>query len=124
MIDSNVCSMNELKQIIGHGTRVHEDTKKYYFTLIDFRGATNHFADPDFDGDPVQIYEPGDDDPMTPPEETPISDDNEEPIPPEPGPDEIVVDAGTPDISIAAGGAPRRKVYVDGVAAAIVLERV
>ncbi len=51
--------MTEFKQIVGRGTRVHEDTKKFYFTLIDFRGATNHFADPDFDGEPVQIYEPG-----------------------------------------------------------------
>ena len=52
--------MTEFKQIVGRGTRVHEDTKKFYFTLIDFRGATDHFADPDFDGEPVQIYEPGD----------------------------------------------------------------
>ena len=35
---------------------------------MDFRGATNHFADPDFDGEPVQIYEPGADDPIIPPE--------------------------------------------------------
>ena len=52
--------MTEFKQIVGRGTRVHEDTRKFYFTLIDFRGATSHFADPDFDGEPVQIYEPGD----------------------------------------------------------------
>ena len=36
---------------------------------MDFRGATNHFADPDFDGEPVQIYEPGEDDPITPPDD-------------------------------------------------------
>jgi type I restriction enzyme R subunit len=48
---------------------VHEDTKKFYFTLIDFRGATSHFADPDFDGEPVQIYEPGDGDPIAPPDD-------------------------------------------------------
>ena len=56
--------MTEFKQIVGRGTRIHEDTKKFYFTLIDFRKATNHFADPDFDGEPVQIYEPGPDDPV------------------------------------------------------------
>jgi type I restriction enzyme, R subunit len=50
--------MTEFKQIVGRGTRVHSDTGKYYFTLMDFRGATNHFADPTFDGDPVQIYQP------------------------------------------------------------------
>ena len=68
VLDREVNSMTEFKQIVGRGTRVHEDTNKLYFTLIDFRGATNHFADPDFDGDPVQIYEPGPDDPIDPPE--------------------------------------------------------
>ena len=79
-LDREVGSMTEFKQIVGRGTRVHEDTKKFYFTLVDFRKATNHFADPDFDGEPVQIYEPGPDDPITPPD-VPPSDDGE-PIPP------------------------------------------
>ena len=69
VLDREVGSMTEFKQIVGRGTRVHEDTKKFYFTLIDFRGATNHFADPDFDGEPVQIYEPGEDDPVAPPDD-------------------------------------------------------
>ena len=64
VLDRAVGSMTEFKQIVGRGTRIHEDTKKFYFTLMDFRGATNHFADPDFDGEPVQIYEPGEDDPI------------------------------------------------------------
>ena len=63
VLDREVGSMTEFKQILGRGTRVHEDTRKLYFTLMDFRGATNHFADPEFDGEPVQIYEPGEDDP-------------------------------------------------------------
>ena len=71
VLDRAVGSMTEFKQIVGRGTRVHEDTKKFYFTLVDFRKATNHFADPDFDGDPVQIYEPGPDDPITPPDVPP-----------------------------------------------------
>jgi type I restriction enzyme R subunit len=54
VLDREVGSMTEFKQIVGRGTRVHEETKKYYFTLVDFRKATNHFADPDFDGEPVQ----------------------------------------------------------------------
>ena len=58
--------MTEFKQILGRGTRVHEETHKYYFTLMDFRGATRHFADPDFDGEPVQIYDPDDDEPILP----------------------------------------------------------
>ena len=52
VLDREVGSMTEFKQIVGRGTRVHEDTSKLYFTLIDFRGATSHFADPDFDGEP------------------------------------------------------------------------
>ena len=47
VLDRPVGSMTEFKQIVGRGTRVHEDTKKYYFTIMDFRGATSHFADPE-----------------------------------------------------------------------------
>ena len=69
VLDREVGSMTEFKQIVGRGTRVHEDTRKFYFTLMDFRAATSHFADPDFDGEPVQIYEPGDGDPIIPPDD-------------------------------------------------------
>ena len=117
VLDRTVGSMTEFKQIVGRGTRVHEDTKKFYFTLMDFRGATNHFADPDFDGEPVQIYEPGENDPMTPPDE-PSSED----LPSTPTEDEIVV--VQPDISINTEPEKIRKVYVDGVAAKILAERV
>ena len=120
VLDRPVGSMTEFKQIVGRGSRVHEDTRKLYFTLMDFRGATSHFADPDFDGEPVQIYEPGDDDPVAPPDHTPPTDHEDDPVPPEPGEDETVV--------CPPGGAPadgvRRKVYVDGVGADIVAERV
>jgi len=57
VIDSNIHSMTEFKQIIGRGTRVREDYGKYYFTIMDFRQVTDLFADPDFDGEPVKIYE-------------------------------------------------------------------
>jgi type I restriction enzyme, R subunit len=69
VLDREVGSMTEFKQIIGRGTRIHEDTKKYYFTLIDFRKASNHFADPKWDGDAEMIYEPGEDEPITPEDE-------------------------------------------------------
>jgi type I restriction enzyme R subunit len=115
--------MTEFKQIVGRGTRIHEDTKKFYFTLIDFRGATNHFADPDFDGEPVQIYEPGEDDPISPPDDVPPKDDDGETLPDEPGADETIVD-GPPDISLPLAGGKVRKVYVDGIGATIVAERV
>src|SRR5205814_6389257 len=67
VLDGPVGSMTEFKQILGRGTRIHEDTRKLYFTLMDFRGATSHFADPDFDGLPAQIYDPDDDEPVVPP---------------------------------------------------------
>ncbi len=125
VLDRAVGSMTEFKQIVGRGTRVHEDTKKYYFTLIDFRGATSHFADPEFDGEPVQIYEPGENDPITPPDAAPPVGEDEDPIPPEPGDDEtVVVDPAPPAILDPPGGTRRTKIYVDGVAATIIAERV
>ncbi len=61
VLDKNINSMIEFKQIVGRGTRIEEDFGKYYFTIIDFRSATRHFADPDFDGEPVKIKETLDD---------------------------------------------------------------
>lgn len=53
-----VGSRAEFKQIVGRGTRLKVDYGKEYFNIIDFTGtATRHFADPDFDGDPVRIEE-------------------------------------------------------------------
>lgn len=125
VLDRDVGSMTEFKQIVGRGTRVHEDTRKFFFTLMDFRGATNHFADPDFDGEPVQIYEPGEDDPVSPPDDdTTIADPGDDQTG-EPGEDETIIDGGaTPDITITDGPGRRGKVYVDGVPVVIVAERV
>ncbi|NQW53307.1 MAG: DEAD/DEAH box helicase family protein [Rhodospirillales bacterium] len=124
VLDREVGSMTEFKQIVGRGTRVHEDTKKFYFSVIDFRGATSHFADPDFDGEPVQIYEPGPDDTVAPPDDVPPPNDSDDASPGEPSDGETIVD-GPPDITIPPGdGEPRKKIYVDGVGATIVAERV
>lgn len=120
-LDREVGSMTEFKQIVGRGTRVHEDTHKYYFTLIDFRGATSHFADPDFDGEPVQIYEPKDGQPIDPPDAPPTDEDGA-PLPEDPGEDETIVDQ--PGLPLPPTGGPQKKVYVDGVGATIVAERV
>ena len=60
VLDSNIGSMTEFKQIIGRGTRINEDFGKHYFNIMDFRNVTALFADKDFDGDPVrvkQVYE-------------------------------------------------------------------
>ncbi|HXQ34479.1 MAG TPA: type I restriction-modification enzyme R subunit C-terminal domain-containing protein [Anaerolineales bacterium] len=48
-------SMIDFKQIIGRGTRVSEEHNKFWFTIIDYVGATQLFYDPAFDGDPVRV---------------------------------------------------------------------
>lgn len=53
VLDSNINSMTEFKQIIGRGTRIDEDYGKTWFTILDFRNATRLFADPEFDGEPL-----------------------------------------------------------------------
>ena len=68
VLERTISSMTEFKQIIGRGTRINEDYDKLFFTIMDFRGATALFADPDFNGPPIQIYEPGPDEPPVPPE--------------------------------------------------------
>lgn len=75
VLDSNINSMTEFKQIIGRGTRIKEEYGKQYFTIMDFKGATRHFADPDFDGEPESIYEPEPGDDIVPPDEPDNPDD-------------------------------------------------
>lgn len=115
--------MTEFKQIVGRGTRVKEDEGKFYFTLMDFRGASSHFADPDFDGDPVQIYEPPTGGPMSPPERTDNDTDVSTGEDEDASPEKFV----NPDVSINTTNEPpsrQKKVYVDGVAAIIIAERI
>ncbi|NKM12091.1 DEAD/DEAH box helicase [Rhizobium laguerreae] len=123
VLDRPVGSMTEFKQIVGRGTRVHEDTQKFYFTLMDFRGATSHFADPEFDGDPVQIYQPGEADPITPPDTgtqtTGFENGDQDDYTTEPP------TAGGEEVTFPPGGGDRKKkVYVDGISARVVAERV
>lgn len=70
VLDQGIKSMTLFKQIIGRGTRLREDLGKTWFTILDFKRATELFADKDFDGEPVQIYEPGSGEPVAPPEPT------------------------------------------------------
>jgi type I restriction enzyme, R subunit len=71
VLDQNIKSMTLFKQIIGRGTRLREDLGKTWFTILDFKRATDIFADKDFDGDPVQVYEPKNGQPIDPPEHLP-----------------------------------------------------
>jgi len=79
VLDKNIKSMTVFKQIIGRGTRIDEEYNKYFFTIMDFKKATELFRDPDFDGEPVVIYEPDDgDDPVPPDPEYPDDEDDDE----------------------------------------------
>jgi type I restriction enzyme R subunit len=77
VLDKNIKSMTSFKQIVGRGTRIEEEHDKYYFTVMDFKNATKLFSDDDFDGKPVVIYEPGDDDDPVPPDPDPDPDGGE-----------------------------------------------
>jgi len=106
VLDKTIKSMTTFKQIIGRGTRIDEEHNKFYFTIIDFKKATEHFSDPAFDGEPVVIYEPKpDDDPVPPDPETDDEDTGEE-------------DEGEP------GREGRKKIIVSGVPAKIKSERI
>ncbi|MGB5687339.1 MAG: type I restriction-modification enzyme R subunit C-terminal domain-containing protein, partial [Candidatus Electrothrix sp.] len=106
VLDKSIRSMTMFKQIIGRGTRIDEDHNKFFFTIMDFKNATALFRDPAFDGDPVDIYEPGPDDPPVPPD------------PPEP-PDGLEFE---PPEGPETGES--RKIYLSGVNVRILAERV
>jgi type I restriction enzyme R subunit len=122
VLESNIQSVTEFKQVIGRGTRIREAEGKVYFTIMDFRKATNIFARPDFDGDPVQIYEPTDGQPVVPPEEengiTPPTD-GEAPL----NPDDFRPTT-PPNVDIDTGEIEVRKYYVNQVPVSVVNERV
>jgi type I restriction enzyme R subunit len=83
VLDKNITSMTTFKQIIGRGTRIDEEHNKWFFTIMDFKKATELFRDPDFDGEPAVIYEPGDDDDPVPPDPPDDDDSTEGPEDPE-----------------------------------------
>ena len=103
VLDKTIRSMTTFKQIIGRGTRIEEEYNKYFFTIMDFKNATALFSDPQFDGEPVIIFEP---------------DDDEDPVPPDPDyPDDD--DGGDDDDENGA-----TKIQVSGVPARIIRERI
>ncbi|MFC4271789.1 DEAD/DEAH box helicase [Sneathiella chungangensis] len=105
VLDKTISSMTTFKQIIGRGTRIDEEHNKYFFTIMDFKGATDLFRDPDFDGNPVVIYAPDIDD---------------DPVPPDP-PDDPDGDGDGPDDEGPVG---ITKIRVSGVDANIIAERI
>ena len=125
VLDCNIASMTKFKQIIGRGTRINEEYGKMYFTILDFRNATDLFADRDFDGDPIRVK------PVT--EETDLGNIiNEEendntPIVDEISGDEIEIEK--PEIRypennlVSTVQEPQRKVYVNGVDVTVLISR-
>lgn len=126
VLDANINSMTKFKQIIGRGTRINEEYGKLFFTILDFRNATDLFADPDFDGEPIRIK------PVT--EETDLTgivdeeENNTTPI--------IDVDTGEeveiikPEIRYpeplnteTGVREPRQKIYVNGVDVSVLVSR-
>lgn len=122
VLDQNINSMTEFKQIIGRGTRIREDYQKLYFTIMDFKGATRLFADPDFDGEPVVIYEPTSDESVVPPEtSSPLG--IGEPEPPPYGPRSTGDDDTPPGGATSGGGEGRTKYVIDDVNVRVAVER-
>ncbi len=118
VLDQHIRSMTEFKQIIGRGTRINEDYGKFWFTIMDFKKATELFADKDFDGEPVMIYQPGI---------------NESPVPPDQEYGMPFDESGTPLPPLEKGGIeggftesiPKRIKYVMGdVTVHVIAERV
>jgi type I restriction enzyme R subunit len=116
VLDRRIASMTEFKQIIGRGTRINEDYGKLFFTIMDFRQATALFADPDFDGDPVQIYEPEAGESVVPPENEDAGALREDATP-------YRVDTD-PFGGTTPAGDPPQKYYVDNVEVRVATERV
>ncbi|MFV8814477.1 EcoAI/FtnUII family type I restriction enzme subunit R [Aerococcus urinaeequi] len=108
VLDSHIVSMTEFKQIVGRGTRLKPEYGKEYFTVMDFRNVSRLFADPEFDGEPVQIYDPEDGDDIVPP--TPPDDGN--------GGDEGDENGGD------ESGSGRTKYYVQDASVKVINERV
>ncbi len=125
VLDSNIASMTKFKQVIGRGTRINEDYNKLFFTILDFRNATDLFADPAFDGNPIRIK------PVT--EETDLGaviDEEEhstENIIDEVTGEDIILhppDIRTPEEFIpTVFQEPRRKIYVNGVDVSVLVSR-
>jgi type I restriction enzyme R subunit len=124
VLESDIRSPTEFKQIIGRGTRINEDYGKRFFTIMDFRNVTDLFADPEFDGDPVQIKT------VSPEEELPV----DTGVDPEGGDQEgedVLIDDPPKPIEyppVTEGGEimsqPHEKIYVAGVEVSILNERI
>jgi type I restriction enzyme, R subunit len=123
VLDANINSMTKFKQIIGRGTRINEEFGKLYFNILDFRNATDLFADPNFDGEPIRVKPVSEATDLTT-----ILDEEEEsdkPIIDEETGEEIPIDPPQPEPPLPPPPPPepRRKVYVNGVDVSVLISR-
>lgn len=123
VLDSNIASMTKFKQIIGRGTRINEEYGKLYFTILDFRNATDLFADKDFDGDPIRVKPVKEDIDLG----NVIDEEEDEtaPIIDDVSGEEITIEPPTVRIPIIGTTPPqqREKVYVNGVDVSVLVSR-
>ena len=119
VLDQTIKSMTLFKQIIGRGTRLREDLGKTWFTILDFKRATELFADKEFDGEPVQVYEPQPGDPVQPPEPPPA------PLHPADDPSALApTDPLGPLVTGPGGDEPKKYIVGRQVTVAVARERV
>ena len=119
VLDQTIKSMTLFKQIIGRGTRLREDLGKTWFTILDFKRATELFADKEFDGEPVQVYEPQPGDPVQPPEPPPA------PLHPADDPSALApTDPLGPLVTGPGGDEPKKYIVGGQVTVAVARERV
>jgi type I restriction enzyme R subunit len=114
--------MTKFKQIIGRGTRINEAYGKHYFTILDFRNATDLFADKGFDGDPIRVKPVSEDDDLSKILAEEESDDA--PIIDEISKEEIQFEKPQiRDPFSVADFVPQRKVVVNGVDVSVLVSR-
>ena len=134
VLENNINSMTEFKQIIGRGTRLLEEYGKTYFTIMDFRNASRLFADPDFDGKPEVVIDIDGDDPVNDPipdPELPIDEGDENPNPGDDGGNGGISEEGgeygsgdIPPFGEGEGEDKPRKYYVGDITVKVLSERV
>jgi type I restriction enzyme R subunit len=122
VLDQTIISITQFKQIVGRGTRIREDYNKLYFTIMDFKGATRLFQDPEFDGEPVTVYEPKPGESIVPPEDQAESPATPEATYPQ-GNDPRLDDSQDDNGRIADPTAGRTRYIIDDVAVNIAIER-
>ena len=123
VLDKNINSMTNFKQIIGRGTRINEEYNKYYFTILDFRNATDLFADQDFDGDPIRVKPVSEDEDLSTildeeeADETPIIDEDFRRR------NYVLKNPKSEILYSTVDFVPNRKVFVNGVDVSVLVSR-